>query len=276
MDVAKSPDNMEGLRHRFMKCTVESGTRPASDTNLKDIIYMPTDGLVEKTGDLAHQAMSDVQRKKRNCTKGAFSVICTTGSMKLRKRSAAFRHQPPDSGGRFWEELSIHPEFSVNLPSDKRHQAAHTPIMHLIGSGGEASEPFPMPARWIPPSTRRHDDIDMEPSSDAQRANGSLSTGTAINLPGIIPRGSALPKDSEVEVQGLVPDLALLMDVEPSEAVGLSPTSPVAPLPQPLLAQPDSDIVMLDETVVRKSKDIPILERVGETLRQKKLRATQT
>nr|XP_028564187.1 uncharacterized protein LOC114585565 [Podarcis muralis] len=252
MDVAKSPDNMEGLRNRFMKCTVASGTRPASDTNLK--------------------SMTDVQRKKRNCTKGAFSVICTTGSMKLRKRSAAFRHKPPDSGGRFWEELSIHPDFNVNLPSDRRPQAAHAPTMHLIGSGGEASEPFPMPARWIPPSTRRHDDIDMEPSSDAQRANGSLSTGTVINLTRIIPRGSELPKDSEAEVQEVVPDLALLMDVEPSEAVGLLPTSPVAPLPQPL----DSDIVMLDQTVVRKSKDIPILERVGETLRQKKLRTTQT
>ncbi|CAI5764568.1 Hypothetical predicted protein [Podarcis lilfordi] len=272
MDVAKSPDNMEGLRHRFMKCTVESGTRPASDTNLKDIIYMPTDGLLEKTGDLTHQSMADVQRRRRNCTKGAFSMICTTGSMKLRKRSAAFLHKPTDSGGRFWEELSIHPDFNANLPSDRRPQAAHAPTMHLIGSGGEASEPFPMPARWIPPSTRRHDDIDMEPSIDAQRANRSLSTGTATNLPGIIPRGSELPKDSEAEVQGLVPDLTLLMDVEPSEAVGLSPTSPVAPLPQPL----DGDIVMLDETVVRKSKDIPILERVGETLRQKKLRTPHT
>ncbi|XP_053228115.1 uncharacterized protein LOC128405327 isoform X4 [Podarcis raffonei] len=235
MDVAQSPDNMEGLRHRFMqKCTVESGTRPASDTNLKNIIYMPTDGLLEKAGDLAHQ--------------------------------------PPDSGGRFWEELSIHPDFNANLPSDRRPQAAHAPTMHLIGSGGEASEPFPMPARWIPPSTRRHDDIDMEPSSDTQRANGSLSTGTATNLPGIIPRGSELPKDPEAEVQELVPDLALLMDVEPSETVGLSPTSPVAALPQPL----DGDIVMLDETVVRKPKDILILERVGETLRQKKLRSPHT
>ncbi|XP_061469260.1 uncharacterized protein LOC133378435 isoform X2 [Rhineura floridana] len=185
--------------------------------------------------------------------------------------------QPSDSVGRFWEELSTHPECDVNPPNDRTHEPANSSVTHLIKSEVEETKSSQMPAMWIPSSIGRHDDIDMEPSNDLQRAKGSLRIGTMINLPERISRTSELPKDSGAfaEELELLPDHSLLMDIEPSESAGLSSSPPVAPLPQPLLAQSHGDIVMLDETIIRKSKDIQILERVGETLRQKKLRATQ-
>lgn len=125
-----------------------------------------------------------------------------------------------------------------------------------------------LPAAWLP-STGSPSDIDMQPTSDFQTANEMM------NLPQRYSR-TAEPSTglgAFTDAAGLIPDHPLLMDVEFSESAGLTSNPAVAPLP--LLAGSDGDIVMRDETMIRKSKGIPILERVGETLRQKKLRVTQ-
>lgn len=125
-----------------------------------------------------------------------------------------------------------------------------------------------LPAARLP-STESPNDIDMEPTNDLQTANEMM------NLPQRYSR-TAEPSTglgAYTGAVGLIPDHSLLMDVEFSESAGLTSNPVVAPLP--LLAGSDGDIVMHDETMIRKSKGIPILERVGETLRQKKLRATQ-
>ncbi|XP_070787667.1 uncharacterized protein [Pituophis catenifer annectens] len=268
MDFTKFPDYMEGLGDRFMKCTVESGTRPNCEANFKVMLHMPPDGLQEKTGHVAHEV--DQQWKRRNCTKGAFNVIATTGSMKLRKRRTNLTHKLSDSGGRFWEEFSIHLDHTTSFSKYSRHQNANVSVTDLIEELKieDQNSLSALPAVRLP-STESPNDIDMQPTSDLQTANEMM------NLPQRYSR-TAEPSTglgAFTDAAGLIPDHPLLMDVEFSESEGLTSTPAVAPLP--LLAGSDGDIVMHDETMIRKSKGIPILERVGETLRQKKLRVTQ-
>ncbi|XP_025025754.1 uncharacterized protein LOC112541269, partial [Python bivittatus] len=216
------------------------------------------------------------QWKKRNCTRGAFNVIATTGSMKLQKRTN-LTHKFSDSGGRFWEELSINLDHSTNFSKYLGHQSANFSVTDLIEELKiEDLNSLPLSAAWLP-STESHNDIDMEPTNDLQTANESFHTEMMINLPQRYSRTSELSKGlgTFTDAAGLISDHSLLMDVEFSESTGLSSNPVVTPLPQPLLAGSDGDIVMHDETMIRKSKGMPILERVGETLRQKKLRATQ-
>ncbi|XP_053139997.1 uncharacterized protein LOC128339697 [Hemicordylus capensis] len=256
MDFAKCPDSVEGLRHKFMS-----------------VLYMPTDRLLEKTGHMAHQIGE--RRGRRNCTRGAFSVISTTGSMKLRKRSTSLQHKLPDCLVRQWEDLSTPPDCNLDTPNDWKHQRMNSPVAHMTVL--EDPKSFQMAAAWVPPSTGRHNDIDMEPTSDFQRDSESLQTGILPNLPQRAARTSELPKGLGPFADGLgrMPDHFLLMEIEQSESTERLPDPVVAPSPKSLLAEPGGDIIMHDESRIRKSKEISILERVGETLRQKKLRATQ-
>ncbi|XP_042320272.1 uncharacterized protein LOC121928873 isoform X2 [Sceloporus undulatus] len=275
MDFASCSDCMEGLRHRFMNCTVESGTRSSSDTNLKGITHMPADSLPEKKGHVAHQL--DEQHNERKCVRGAFGIIATTGSRKLWRRMASSHHKLSDSGGRFWEELSVHPDLGMNSPSDRRLQKAPSSVIHLREEL-EKGEPksFEGLETWSSPSKGTHYDIDMELTNDVQMANESLHTETVINVPQRLSKTSELPKGLGFFADDLawLPDNSLLMDVETSES-DWTPSTLGALLPQPLLAEPGGDIVMNEERKLKKSKEMSILERVGETLRQKKLRATQ-
>uniref|UniRef100_A0A6J0TQ48 Uncharacterized protein isoform X1 n=1 Tax=Pogona vitticeps TaxID=103695 RepID=A0A6J0TQ48_9SAUR len=278
MDFASGLDCTEGLRHRFMqKCTVKSEAGLTSHTNLKqDIHHGPMDGFPGRDGHVAHQVGE--QQKWRKCIKGAFNVMNTTGSQKLQKRSTSFRFKLSDSGGRFWEELSIQPDCSMNSLHDRSYRRTSSPVIHLSEELPEDESPaFQMPATQVSPSTRRQQDIEMEPTHAFERANGNLCREAGLNLPQRLHKSSEPLHsfDAFAEALGLIPDSSLLMDVEPSESADLTPNALLALLPQPLLAESDGDVTMEDETTIRKTKEIPVLERVGETLRQKKLRATQ-
>nr|XP_020649232.1 uncharacterized protein LOC110078920 isoform X3 [Pogona vitticeps] len=218
------------------------------------------------------------QQKWRKCIKGAFNVMNTTGSQKLQKKSTSFRFKLSDSGGRFWEELSIQPDCSMNSLHDRSYRRTSSPVIHLSEELPEDESPaFQMPATQVSPSTRRQQDIEMEPTHAFERANGNLCREAGLNLPQRLHKSSEPLHsfDAFAEALGLIPDSSLLMDVEPSETADLTPNALLALLPQPLLAESDGDVTMEDETTIRKTKEIPVLERVGETLRQKKLRATQ-
>ncbi|KAF7251763.1 Heat shock protein HSP 90-alpha, partial [Varanus komodoensis] len=167
------------------------------------------------------------------------------------------------SGGRFWEELSIIPDGGVHFPNDRKDESASSCVTHLEEELEEDDpKSFQMPTLWVPSSKGSHDDIDMEPTNDFLRTSESLPTELMIHQPQGLPRTSEHPKGLGAFAEGLrlVPDY-LLMDVEPSDFAGLLPSPVAAPLPQPLLAEPDGDVVMHDEPVIRKSKEIAILER---------------
>lgn len=127
---------------------------------------------------------------------------------------------------------------------------------------------------WILPSTERFDDIDMGQTDDLQRRE-SLPTSLIINMPQRASRCS--PKDLGVlaEELGMVLDHPLLMDIEPSDSSRIVQSPVVVPLSKPLLPEPSIDIIMHDEANIRKSKEIQLLERVRETLRQKKFSVPQ-
>ncbi|KAH0620355.1 hypothetical protein JD844_020687 [Phrynosoma platyrhinos] len=236
--------------------------------------------------------MADEQQNERKCVRGAFGVITTTGSRKLWRRAASSHLKVPtgallfgereeglsDSGGRFWEELSVHPDLSMNPPNDRQLQRALSSVTHLREELEEEGKPksFEGLETWSSPSTGRHYDMDMELTNDVQIANENLYTGTVINLPQRFLRTSELPKGFGLFADALArePDHSSFMDVEPSESAGFPPRSLGALLPQSLLGEPDGDIVMYEKRKIKKSKEIPILEQVGESLRQKKLRAT--
>ncbi|XP_026554199.1 uncharacterized protein LOC113434930, partial [Pseudonaja textilis] len=234
----------------------------------QDMLHMPPDGFQEKTGHVAHEV--DQQWKRRNCTKGAFNVIATTGSMKLRKRRTNLIHKLSDASGRFWEEFSIHLDHATNFSKYSRHQNANISVTDLIEELKieDQNSLRALPAAWLP-STESPSDIDMEPTSDLQTANEMM------NLPQRYSRTTepSTGLGAFTDAAGLMPDQSLLMEVEFSESAGVTSNPAVAPLS--LRAGSDGDIVMHEETMNRKSKGMPILERVGETLRQKKLRATQ-
>ncbi|XP_062824556.1 uncharacterized protein LOC100556457 isoform X2 [Anolis carolinensis] len=277
MDFAAGPDWMEGLRHRFMNCTVEPGTQPPSETNFKDTFHIPADGLPGKKGQMASQ-IADDRQNERNCVKGAFGVSTTTGSRKLKRRSTAFHHKPSDSGVSFWEEVSIHSTCNANAPSDRWHQRARSSVTNLKEELEDGEEGiFERPGTEVSPSKGgRHYDIDMETTGDIQTANESLRQDGATNLPQRLSGPSELPRGLGyfAEALTLVPNHSL-MDVEPSQCLGSPPNTRSALLSKPLPAEPNGDVVMREERKIKKSKEIPILDRVGETLRQKKLRATQ-
>ncbi|XP_077179823.1 uncharacterized protein LOC143830759 isoform X3 [Paroedura picta] len=275
MDFAKYPDCIEGLRHRFMqKCTVESVARPASDTNLKDLLFVPKDRHQEKSGQMTHQI--DGRQNRRNCTRGAFSVLSTTGSLKLRKRTAGFHQKFSESSGRCWEELASYPDSAVNSLNDRRYPKANMYITRLAeleaNLPSEEQKSFQKTAIWV--STGRHADIDMEAAHD-HRVNEGLCAGVRVHLPQGSSRSSDHPKGMGAFVEAADPalDPTSLMDIDPSDSAELLQS--FLGTPSPLLVAPVGDIPMHNEMGIRKTKEMPILERVGETLRKQKLRATQ-
>ncbi|KAJ6661927.1 hypothetical protein lerEdw1_013098 [Lerista edwardsae] len=219
--------------------------------------------------------MAGEKRNRRNCTKGAFSVISTTGSMKLRRRSSTLCYKLSDSGSRYWEDLST-PDCSVNALIDESNPGTSFSAIDTT-EPAEDREPFQTAAGWVFPSTESHDDIDMEPATDLQRKRDGFHTGLMINMPQRASSSSELPKGLGVfeEELGMVLDHSLLMDIDPSDSMRVLHGPVACPLSRPLLPEPLGDIIMQDEARIRKSKELSLLERVGETLRQKKLRATQ-
>ncbi|KAJ7345194.1 hypothetical protein JRQ81_001144 [Phrynocephalus forsythii] len=260
--------------HLQQKCTVNSEAGLTSHPNLKeDIFCMPMEGIPARDGRKAHQVGE--QQKRGNCIRGAFSVMSTTGSQKLRKRSTSFRFQLSDSGGRFWEELSIQADCSMMSLHEISCERTNSPVVCLSGDQPEEETPsFQRPAAHVPPSTGRQYDTEMELIHAG--VNGNLHTGAGLNLPQRLLKSSGPPQgfDAFAEALRQVPD-SLLMEVEPPLSTDLAPNPLMALLPQPLLPSSDGDVPMDDDTAIRKSTEIPILERVGESLRQKKLRATQ-
>lgn len=139
----------------------------------------------------------------------------------------------------------------MNSLHDRRYERSTSSVSDAF----ELEALFPLGQGSFPPAAGRHSDIDMELANDLQRG----------------PKGLG----ALAETLGLMPDQSLFMDTEPSECADLPLLHPVvASLSPPLPAESSSDIDMHDETVVTKMTERPILERVGETLRQKKLRAT--
>ncbi|KAL8168941.1 UNVERIFIED_CONTAM: hypothetical protein K2H54_025584 [Gekko kuhli] len=196
-----------------------------------------------------------------------------------RKRNAICMGQLSESSGRCWEDLTTHPDSTVNSLNDKKYPKANSYITHVAEL--EATLPseeqkfLQKTAIWV--STGRHADIDMETANDLHRVNGNLCAGIRVNLPQRSSRASDHPKGMGVfgEAADSVLDPSSLMDVDPSDSAELRENFLGTPSPQPLLAAPVGDIVMHNETGIRKTKEMPILERVGETLRKQKLRATQ-
>ncbi|XP_054828314.1 uncharacterized protein LOC129324897 [Eublepharis macularius] len=139
----------------------------------------------------------------------------------------------------------------------------------------EEQTSFQKAAIWV--STGRHGDIDMEVANSFHRVNERLCAGARFNLPQRSSGPSDHPKGLGVfeGAADMVIDPALLMDIDPLDSAGLPQNLVENPSSQPLLAASDGDIIMHDETGTRKTKERPILERVGETLRKQKLRATQ-
>uniref|UniRef100_A0ACB8G5G1 Uncharacterized protein n=1 Tax=Sphaerodactylus townsendi TaxID=933632 RepID=A0ACB8G5G1_9SAUR len=187
--------------------------------------------------------------------------------------------QLSDSSGRYWEDLATSPDSSVTSLNGRKHPEADSsiPCMTALEASFPPEEEKPLQKAAIWASRGSHADLDMEMDNDLQRVNESLGAGIMVDLPHRSSKPSDHPKGTGVfgEPDDLMLDPSSLMDIDILDSSGLLQNLLGTSSLQPLLAAPIGDIVMHNEMGIRNTKEIPVLEWVGETLRKQKLQAMQ-
>nr|XP_025038832.1 uncharacterized protein LOC112545272 [Pelodiscus sinensis] len=221
--------------------------------------------------------MTDQRWNRLNCIKGAFSVLSTSGGMKLRQRSAPLRHKFLDPYHGYSEDTSAQSDGSLNLINNIHCRRVNHWLTHKMPEVIALEDIFPpedqeflhTSSNWVFPATENHSDVSMETIIDFKMPVATISEDIG-DFPIRCVRPFELYRNSEVIADSiwLTPDHSLLMDIDPSKSMGY-PESPAAALQQPMLTECEGDVTMCEQPILKSKQVFPILECVGGKLREK-------
>ncbi|KAG6929756.1 hypothetical protein G0U57_004969 [Chelydra serpentina] len=222
--------------------------------------------------------MADQMWNRHNCIKEAFSVLSTNGGVKMRQRSTLLRHKFLDPYRGYSEDMSTQSDCSLNFINNIHCRRVNRWQTHKITEVVALEDIFPSEdqeflhtsSNCISPATETHGDVSMETVIDFKMPGDTISKEKR-DFPTRLVMPFELPRNSEVSADAIwpTPDYSLLMDIDPSKSRGFL-ESPVTAAPQqPMLTECEGDVTMCEQPITKSKQVFPILECVGEKLREK-------